>query len=104
MKSLEVVIASYIKYVSAKLAWFELHYRQYKKNYLPAYWKFLMRFETVPARVKGREFEYFHNFQTQATLFLLSYELYVIRYKVFLDDFRQFAASVQELWRLISLY
>jgi len=101
MKELRAVIVIYLKYLESALAWCELHSRQYREVFLPAYLTFVRSFDNVPAHLRGLEFEYFYNFKFRAVMCLLSYELYAMRYDAYLKDFRWFFTYIREQCDLI---
>ena len=100
-QKLRNVVSIYLKYMESALAWCELHSRQYRDIFLPAYLTFVRSFDSVPAHLKGLEFEYFHNFKFRAITYLLSYELYAMRYDAYLKDLRCFFMYVREQCQLL---
>jgi hypothetical protein len=101
---IEEVIAIYVKDLEVKLAWYELHLKQFKYDFLPEFWNFVAALKNVPSHLKRHEIEYFTNFHLQATFHLMAYETYALRYKVFVAQFRRFVGSIREqcqlLWQL----
>jgi len=101
MSQLRTVVGIYLQYLESALAWCELHSKQYREVFLPAYLTFVRSFDSVPAHLKGLEFEYFQNFKYRAVTSLLSYELYAMRYDAYLRDLRCFFIYIREQCQLL---